>query len=389
MNYIKNREQLVTGVSLFSFFVIMQVTTWLPLRYWHIWGGGNFIDSQQILQWSECFEARGNLVFSSEGECSGYMYGSTLLKILSFLKVDPIGTQILGYIFMFVLAGTVALTIKPFTKFKENPFIILILLSPPVLLLAERGNFDIVMFALICSAGILFGRNHKILALIPLALATLLKFYSFPLFILFFLLSENKKTKMATLAIGVAVSVRMILDLHLIQTSFPSGYSWKFGASIWTRYLTQLDVPDRGEVFNNLTGLLILLITVLVILVVLKKRKLHIPPINSGNRVDRLLFYALLLTHFSCFVLGMNFDYRLIFLGIASAIYLNSFCIRNGTDSNFVLVLTITCLWLTYPSTGLEPIGDLAIEVLTVYLGIRALKLVRIDLNPQRHKLSL
>ena len=389
MNDIKYRKQLVTGISLFSFFVIMQITTWIPLRYWHIWGGGNFIDSQQILQWSKCFETRGNLVFSNEGDCSGYIYGSTLLKILSFFKVDPTVTQIFGYMFMFVLAGTIALTIKPFSKFKEDPYIILILLSPPVLLLAERGNFDIVMFALICLAGILFGRNHKILALIPLALATLLKFYSFPLFILFFLLSDNKKTRMATLAIGVAVSVRMLLDLHLIQTSFPSGYSWKFGASIWTRYLTQLDVPNRGEVLNNLTGLLFLLITVVVIFVVLRRRKLDIPPINSGNRVDRLLFYALLLTHFSCFVLGMSFDYRLIFLGIASAIYLNSFCIRKGADSNFVLVLTITCLWLTYPSSGLEPIGDLANEILTVYLGIRALQLFRIDLNPQKYKLSL
>jgi hypothetical protein len=376
----------LSSLGLFLFFVFMQLTTWIPLRYWHIWGGGNFIDSQQILQWSKCYELQGNLVFSNEGECSGYIYGSTLLKILSFLNADVNVTQIFGYLLMLILAITISLSLGPFKVNRANPVIFLIIISPPVLLLAERGNFDILMFALIGLAGFLFSRNFQIWALIPLAVATLLKFYSLPLFLLFFLLGENKKQRLVTCAVGIAVSIQVVFDLQLIKTSFPNGFSWKFGASIWTRYLTQLGVLDPAETINHLSGLAILLVITFATLVLLKNKKILTPPINTGHRTKKLLYYVFLLTHISCFILGMSFDYRLIFLAIASVIYLNSFCIGSDTNTNLILVLTLISLWLTYPSTGLEPVGDFATEILTVILGIRALQLIWIDLKSKNAK---
>jgi hypothetical protein len=360
----------------------MQLTTWIPLRYWRIWGGGNFIDSQQILKWSKCYETQGNLVFAKEGECSGYIYGSTLLKILSFFKVDVTATQIFGYLFMFVLAVIISFKVNTLAKYRENPFIILIVLSPPVLLLAERGNFDTLMFALIGSAGLLFGRNLQIWALIPLALATLLKFYSLPLFLLFFLLNDNRKKRSVTFIVATAVSARVYFDLQLIQSTFPSGYSWTFGASIWARYLTQLNIPNLGELVNNLTGLVILFLTIGLTLVVMKKKRMT-PRIDSGQGIERTLFYSFFATHVSCFILGMNFDYRLIFLIMTSVIYLTSFCIVKDSNSILILVLTLMSVWLTYPSTGLEPLGDLTTEVLTVILGIRFLQLLKTDLGFQ------
>ena len=380
IRYIKSFLN-ISSLSLFLFFVIMQLTTWIPLRYWHIWGGGNFIDSQQILMWSKCYETQGNLVFAKEGECSGYIYGSTLLKILSLLKVDVTATQIFGYLFMFVLAVTISFKVNTLTKYRENPFIILIVLSPPVLLLAERGNFDILMFALIGSAGLLFGRNFQIWALIPLALATLIKFYSLPLFLLFFLLNDNKKKKITTFVLATGVSTRVFLDFELIQSTFPSGYSWEFGASIWARYLTRLNVPDLGELVNNLSGLVILSLVVGFTLFTLKKRMRVNLPQDSGQQNKRILFYSFYATHLSCFMLGMNFDYRLIFLAMASMIYLDSFRMAKDSNSILILVLTLMSVWLTYPSTGLEPLGDLTTEVLTVVLGIRFLQFLKIDLG--------
>lgn len=368
-------------LGLFIFFVFMQLTTWIPLRYWHIWGGGNFIDSQQILQWSKCYEMQGNLVFSNEGECSGYIYGSTLLKILSFIKSDVNVTQIVGYFLMLILAISISLSVGHFKVNRPNPAIFLVIISPPVLLLAERGNFDIVMFALIGLAGFLFSKNAQIWALMPLALATLLKFYSLPVFLLFYLLGENRKQKLTTCLVGIAVSIQVAYDLQIIKTSFPSGFSWKFGASIWTRYFTQLGISDPGEAVNNISGLAIFLLVVLVTSLFLKNRKMFDSSHDDGHRTKRLLFYVFLLTHISCFMLGMSFDYRLIFLAIASVIYLDSFCTRGDTNTNLIFVLTLISMWLTYPSTGLEPVGDLATEILTVILGIRALQLIRTDLK--------
>jgi hypothetical protein len=282
---------------------------------------------------------------------------------------------------MFVLAVTISFKVNTLTKYRENPFIILIVLSPPVLLLAERGNFDILMFALIGSAGLLFGRNFQIWALIPLALATLIKFYSLPLFLLFFLLNDNKKKKITTFVLATGVSTRVFLDFELIQSTFPSGYSWEFGASIWARYLTQLNVPDLGELVNNLSGLVILSLVVGFTLFTLKKRMRVNLPQDSGQQNKRILFYSFYATHLSCFMLGMNFDYRLIFLAMASMIYLDSFRMAKDSNSILILVLTLMSVWLTYPSTGLEPLGDLTTEVLTVVLGIRFLQFLKIDLG--------
>ena len=381
-----NSSFLVRSLGLFLFFVSMQLTTWLPLRYWHIWGGGNFIDMQQILQWSKCYEIQGNLVFENEGECSGYIYGSTLLKILSFLKVGATHTQIFGYLFMLILATTISVNLNNLKNHSYSSLIMLIVISPPVLLLSERGNFDILIFALIFLAGLFFSKDLHFLALIPLALATLLKFYSFPLFLLFFILSESKKLKLLTLVVGTPVFIRVLLDLQLIQTSFPSGYSWKFGASIWTRYLTQLEIPDSGEVVNNISGMVILFFTVLITKLLLKRKNLMTLPSNTSHREKRIVFYCLFLIHLSCFLLGMNFDYRLIFLAMASIIYLTTIHKERDTSSTLVLVLTLISVWLTYPSTGLEPVGDFTTEILTVILAIRFLQLIKLDVRLKNAK---
>ena len=82
----------------------------------------------------------------------------------------------------------------------------------------------------------------------------------------------------------------------------------------------------------------------------------------------------------------MSFDYRMIFLAVASVIYLNLLSTRKDTNFNLILVLTLISMWLTYPSTGLEPVGDLATEILTVILGTRALQLIWTDLMSQNAK---
>ena len=68
---------------------------------------------------------------------------------------------------------------------------------------------------------------------------------------------------------------------------------------------------------------------------------------------------------------------------MASIIYLDSFRMANDSNSILILVLTLISVWLTYPSTGLEPLGDLTTEVLTVILGIRFLQLLKTDLGFQ------
>jgi hypothetical protein len=379
-------KTLATGSTLFIFFVLMQLSTWLPLRYWRIWGGGNFIDSQQILQWSKCYKEMGNLVFSSQGDCSGYIYGRTLIRILSFLHLNPTHTQIFGYAFMLILAFTISFQLNTFQLFRANPLLFIVVLSPPVLLLAERGNFDTLVLALVVSAGLLFTKDHQLLSLIPLALATLIKFYTFPLFLILFLLNNSKSRKLATAAVALLVLAQVFVDLQLIQTSFPTGFSWKFGASIWPRYLTQLNFSDPGELIDSIIGFIVFLIIATVLIYLSKRLNVSVSSTAVGSFPSRIIFYLLFGTHLSCYFFGMSFDYRLVFFAISGIIYLRSFVEKEDLLSKIVFIGLVIALWLTYPSYGLEPIGDLALECVTFIFGVRFLQLLKLDLGQPYEK---
>ena len=360
------------STTLFLFLVAMQLTTWLPLRFWRIKGEDDFMDSQQILLWSKCYKTIGSSVFSSTGNCSGYMYGKNLLKILSLFSFEPRSTQLLGYAFMFILAILISFQFNHLNYLRNSPIWLLVVLSPPVLLLAERGNFDIAMLSLVFLSASLFSKGHQVSALVPLALASLIKFYTLPLFLIFFILNKRIRLKVITLVVTGVVAFQVLSDLKSIQTSFPSGFSWKFGISIWARYVVQLEYRDPGEIIDNLFGFLALLVIIASVLVFLKKSKFSIASTSVGTSTDRTL---------TCYLLGMNYDYRLIFILLASVIYLRSLSDQKSQLWKQFLMVLILCLWFTYPSSGLEPIGDLALEVISVILAIRFIQLLQFDLT--------
>ena len=309
------------------------------------------------------------------------------MRALSYLNITPSSTQLLGYIFMFLLAITVSYQAGNLEKLRTNLYVLIILLSPPILLLAERANFDILMLVLVALSGLLFNKDYHSWALLPLALATLLKFYTLPLFFIFFLLNNNNRRRLMTLIIGGAVSARVFLDLKLIQTSFPSGAGAKFGVSIWTRYIDKVSVSDLGEVISILSGGLIFVIIFAFTIIVLNRLQILNFPESIGDNKIRVYFYLFFGTHLSCYFLGMSYDYRLVFFAIASINYLYSFVSKGELLHKVVLVMTTLSLWLTYPSSGLQPIGDLAIEIVTVIYGIQLVQFLKLDFKMRNTKL--
>jgi hypothetical protein len=145
-------------LALFTFFVVLQVTDWIPLKFWGIRGGVDFMDGHDILNLANCYKLEGNIVYSSNVKCGGFIYGKNLLKILKLLHIGPGLTPIVGYVFMCILAILIGIQLGSFSELRKNPFWLLIAISPPVLLLSERANFDVVMLALVIIASIIFRR---------------------------------------------------------------------------------------------------------------------------------------------------------------------------------------------------------------------------------------
>jgi hypothetical protein len=252
-----------------------------------------------------------------------------------------------------------------------------------LLLLAERANFDILIVALVVIAGFLYANGFEIKALVPLVLASLFKFYTIPLFLIFFLLNKRRSQKIVTTITFLVVIFYVINDLRMIKTPFPNGAHAKFGASIWTKYLPGISTMNGGEIIGHVSGFIIFGAVVLFVMVLAKYLGMSLNADLDAPRSTRIHFCLLYVSHISCFLLGVSFDYRLVFFTMCSLIFINSFsaCTRQS-KSIFMSVFTLA-IWLTYASTGLEPLGDLFLEIATVYLGIHFVQFVKHDMKVQ------
>ena len=256
-----------------------------------------------------------------------------------------------------------------------------LILSPPTILLAELGNFDILIVFLVLLAGISLSKNLYIMALTMVAVATLMKFYTIPLLFVLIFFSKNRFQRLTTIVVGILVGIRVLADLQLIKSDFPSGFYEQFGASVWPKYLENSHFNGFGGPINFVIGIAIFSVLYIWVLKFLKNNFLSLDEKYTGSYRERILFYFLFGTHLTCYLAGVNFDHRLIFFSLSSLIFLNYFSDYGSKFSNLLTLLVIVAVWITFPAQGLEPIGDLALEIASILMSIKMVSLLKIDLG--------
>jgi hypothetical protein len=347
--------------SFLIFFSSMQLSGWHLMKLFRAWGGGRFLDTKQVLHWVDCYESIGNAIYSNSGECSGYIYGKSLISAAQFLRIHEYHLIQIGFLLLLLLSFSLAWILITTNRKVPKKLVGLTLLSPPVLLLAERGNFDIlVLFLLILSAWT-FQNRMQALGILLLALACILKFYVFPIFFVYFLYCSRKRDKILLTAVATLVLARIILDLRLIESSFPQIWGAQFGMSVWLRYAEKVGYFP-SEIVIQATGLFLFV----ALCAIVKRVNSSDPSSQVGDSNKEFYFVVFFGVHLTCFILGMSFDYRLIFL-IASSLFF-----IGGANENFqpnmriIPILTLLSAWLVYESWVLQIAGDLATELLTV-----------------------
>jgi len=359
----ERRALTIWTLSFFTFFSIMQISGWHLMKLFGAWGGGRFLDTKQVLHWVDCYESVGKAIFDNSGECSGYIYGSTLISAAKFLGIREYHTMQVGFFLLLILSFSLAWILN-LVKIRENRiFAGLILLSPPVLLLAERGNIDILMFLLILVSAWMFNSDKKIIGVLLLALACIVKFYAFPLFIVYVFYTSKKKVKIFITVVATAVLVRIFLDLRLIESSFPQIWGAQFGMSIWLRYAEKVGYYP-SEIVTQISGLAVF-IFICVVIRQFYSIKLRMSGYSSQKEFYFLVFFSV---HLTCFLLGMSFDYRLVFL-LASALFFLDLMNPDGIQrTRIIQVLTLCSVWFVYESWVFQVVGDLTTEILTAIL---------------------
>ena len=374
VNLSKNPLQI--SAIYFVLFIVMQLTNWRPIKYWGLRGDGtNFIDSGQVINWTQCYKEVGDQIFASSGKCSGYIYGKIIPLFFSFFPGSENLSNFLGYFFLLLIALVLGSVTSHLQAFSIKVLTTAIFISPPVLLLAERGNFDSLMLCLLFAGGLLYFKKNYFLSFLTLALSAFVKFYTLPVLLTFLFRPNKSKVILLFIPTFIFTLLLTVYEMSLIKSKFPSDSTYKFGMSIWVRYLPEDRIPFNISVLANLVGIFVLILISLFVMACYKS-KFFITEYAKSNQFDQnsIIFSFFFITHAACFFGGMSYDYRLIFLAITGLYFLN-LKISNGNLENTIKILLVITMWLSYPSGGLQPIGDLATSALTVILLFEFIKI--------------
>ena len=360
----------IQTTSIFLFFSAMQLTTWIPLRYWSVWGGGNFIDTWQVLNFANCYKEIGLDVYRIDvGDCSNYLYGRSLVQTMAFFNIGPELTQFVGYLFILVFAIVIS-SIFPVENKYDFVWLVVVLTSPPILLLVERGNFDILVLVGILLSTYFTRKKWEIATLLTIFIITLMKFYTAPLLILFILFGKSMKVRIIAVTLFIISILLISRDIQITESAYPHGASGQFGMKVWGEYLNLYDLTSGSDTRNTILSgavfALFCLIAILIYRILPSKASFKLRDITILKKVtDKSQLF--ITTFICCYLAGMNFDYRLAILACAILAHVKTLEISKRQPYFLFLAL---CLWLSYPSGGLEPLGDLVLEIGLVFFII-------------------
>jgi len=256
--------------------------------------------------------------------------------------------------------------------------------APPTWLALERGNIDIVVFAAVVFGALLSLLRRSWLSAIVFAIASIAKI--FPAGAALILLRDRRQHPRSVwlfLALVTSGFALIVSELPLISQRTPQPTGAAFGSSIFF-----LGVWNRlGFPFVSLAPRLlgvILFAGVLLVLVLLAARfsgvKFAVAETVEGISRDRISATLVLSGGgplICAYLLGANFDYRLVFAiplvaGLARAAK------HTRVPASLLLPALIAQLWLTYPTPiWIQRFSDLVWIVLAPFLALVLLRVTR------------
>jgi hypothetical protein len=284
-----------------------------------------------------------------------------------------------------LFAVSIALIINSLKSSLQSRLLLasLLLLSPGVELMLYNGNFDLLIFAMVILAHFAIQRGNVNWGLFLIFLSGLFKFYTIPLLLLFALLLPRFRNKIASIILFLIATTSAIMDLRQMQEQIPStGYA-QFGLTIFSKYLEEVGFSlSAVSVYAISLGLFSLMAFSIILL--LKNQGIF-----EGFKITaRNQLYLVLSTVFiSCFMTGISYDPRLIYLTLASFLLVHATAARTprvliwiGIMASSLLSCGIELGLIPRNQTGFHPlrsiqlINDLAIEFLSVLIFLNLLQ---------------
>jgi hypothetical protein len=365
-----NREKLeffFLPISVVGFFGLMQYLHWPVLRTWNIKGVLDFGDLNSVLGSADCYRLIGFRIYEYPlGHECAYNYGSWLMKTIQLLNLWESYTSVIGWFFLILMSLFISLlVIKVSKRFDLRLLTLLMFVSPPVMLLVERGNLDILIFILVLVGSYAASCQKNTLGLAVIVLSFLYKFYTLGLVVIHLLRLRSKTKKVVWFAILGLATWQVFLDLGrgpgLINIQWAS-----FGSPVFGIYLGYLGI-QIPYTFSMILGWFLLGLAVFVFTsekTPLKRVLNSCKELQFENKGIYFIFISLIIIHTFCYLFGMNFDYRLIFMATANVLLISQSQLSKRL-SQILGVWTVLIMWLSFNVVLLQPIGDLLIGFMT------------------------
>lgn len=385
-----------------STILLMSVSDWAVFRLAGI-KGSDFKDYQTILSYRECLKETNLFEFPPYfSECwAGFNYGFSAILLVSALNYLLGSIAVVGWITIFLVVTTLV-GISFFCGSHDlvgRIFQSLIIISPGILLLYERGNLDSWIF--IFSIILVLGHKHlnPLLLFFCLFLLTLIKFHI--LFASLYLISRIPIARNYKVFMFISISLATGISLAPMADLIPYNWFLSFGSFM---PLVYLDFGSTSVNFESLAlGMRIMIGAVFFVCLTFLarwaspsfRRLTTLETDSRSNESVVLTFFSI--CYLSSFFLSTNYDYRLIFL-LPALIVFDRELFTRGTSSKerkFFIALTISSLYIGsiygapyFYLQATQLSGDLGLSLISAILLFRLFSSLQVSgsqRQPQTH----
>lgn len=326
----------------------------------------SFADLRLITSASECAQVSTWSMTSPSCDPWGrpFNYPSVWVDIFSFFNLKEHHTALLGVLELFILSATLSYWLQrvvtsdfAFNKMTQILFFFVFAMSPPILLLAERGNIDILIFAGLTVATIQIRRRWYVISSVLLVLLGTLKIYPFAGVAIPFL-TISKWPKRLFVVVSSGIGGLLIIDelKYISERSITTWNSISYGTNLLPQISFQKLHMDDSRVLSGVLGFSLFLSLTLFLrrffsgyISVLALRILQ----SDSYKVDFQVFGTIFI--FSYFV-GTSYDYRLV---MTFPLFLVLLSVMVSKQEK--VTLGVFLIGVMYGGHLLSPLGSLGI----------------------------
>jgi len=369
--------------------ILISIITSLNWRLWKVFfplsSPNRFLDLELITFNAGCY-SRNPMIDPKDIACDPtgrvFNYPRTMLEAASRIGLDSSHTFLAGILFQVsLIAVFVYLIFTIFSNFevsfstKNLILTSLLITSPPVFFVLERGNTDSVMFVFVILALSLALFSQPI-AICLIFVAFTIKLYPVGVIAPFLITQRLRISGLFVVFIAGAWTFANFNDYLRVWNSSPL-YEWySFGLrSIpyqLTSYLPYALTGKNGVIVSQFLGLLLFLFSSAALFwsliswqVFRKSFSADLAKFGSLKSRESLLIQGTVSVFFLTYFMGLNWDTKMLFL-----IPFSLFFIFANSASPLKVAIPLSVFWLSgFPNfLLLQTIGDLILTIYIVYI---------------------